>query len=116
MNDTIRINYRGLPLKQCSVDRKNSRQKFECWLDDGTIISPTNGVTSPAYDGARILIAMGCDPAAMMTTKASTTEHDSWMPQAIAKFAKLTISEPDEGAIRVNVYRNDEGAQRCEAP
>lgn len=111
MTELIRINYRGLPVPQCGMDRKNSRQKFECWLDDGTIISPTKGLASPAYDGARRLIAMGYDPAAMMTTKASTSEHDSWMPQAIANFAKLTVSEPDEGAIRVNLYRNG-----CEAP
>lgn len=92
----LRINYAALSVPACTAAKGNSRQRFLCWLDDGSPVGPQSGLRSPAYDGARALIASGVSPDCLMTTRAASSACDSWPPASVASFARLTVWEGDD--------------------
>ena len=67
----LRINYSALLVLPCPSRLKNVRQRFRCWLDDGTLVGPETGLRSPALDGARWLVGQGVSPDRLMTTRAA---------------------------------------------
>lgn len=89
------INYAALPVPPCAPSRKNVRQRFRCWLDDGTLVGPETGLRSPALDGARWLVAQGVSPDRLMTTRAASSLVDSWKPSPVGIYAKLAVYDPD---------------------
>lgn len=91
----LRINYVALPVPPCPSGRKNVRQRFRCWLDDGTPVGPETGLRSPALDGARWLVGQGVSPDRLMTTRAASSSVDSWKPAPVGSFAKLAVYDPD---------------------
>lgn len=91
----LRINYVALPVPPCPLGRKNVRQRFRCWLDDGTPVGPETGLPSPALDGARWLVGQGVSPDRLMTTRAASSSVDSWEPAPVGSFAKLAVYERD---------------------
>lgn len=99
----LRINYAALPVPPCPAGRKNTYQRFRCWLDDGVPVGPESGLRSPAYDGARALIASGVSPDCIMTTRAASSSCDSWPPASVASFARLTVKEGDDDPNGVRV-------------
>lgn len=92
----LRINYAALPVPPCAPSRKNVRQRFRCWLDDGSPVGPETGLRSPAFDGARWLIGQGVSPYRLMTTRAASSVVDGWQPAPVGIFAKLAVADPDE--------------------
>ena len=103
----LRINYAALPVPPCAPSRKNVRQRFRCWLDDGTLVGPETGLRSPAFDGARWLIGQGVSPDRLMTTRSASSSVDSWQPAPVGIFAKLTVHEPDDdvSGLRIAPWR-----------
>lgn len=91
----LRINYAALPVPPCAPSRKNVRQRFRCWLDDGSPVGPETGLRSPALDGARWLIGQGVSPDRLMTTRAASSSVDSWKPAPVGIYAKLAVYDPD---------------------
>ncbi|WP_156127544.1 hypothetical protein [Paracoccus sanguinis] len=91
----LRINYSSLPVPPCPAGRKNVRQRFRCWLDDGALVGPETGLRSPALDGARWLVGQGVSPDRLMTTRAASSSVDSWKPAPVGSFAKLAVYDPD---------------------
>ena len=94
----LRINYAALPVPVCDRAKGNNRQRFRCWLDDGSPVGPDTGLRSPALDGARWLIGQGVSPDRLMTTRAASSAVDSFMPAPVRVYAKLAVAEPDERA------------------
>lgn len=99
----LRINYKALPVPPCPASRRNIRQRFRCWLDDGSPVGPSSGLLSPAYDGARTLIASGVSPDCVMTTRAASSSCDSWPPASVASFARLAVFEGDDDPAGLKV-------------
>jgi len=92
----LRINYAALPVQQ-AAPTGNRRQRFRCWLDDGSPVGPVTGLRSPALDGARWLIGQGVSPDRLMTTRAASSAVDSFWPAPVGIYAKLAVPEPDNG-------------------
>lgn len=92
----LRINYAALPVPVCDRSNGNNRQRFRCWLDDGSPVGPETGLRSPAFDGARWLIGQGVSPDWLMTTRAASSSVDSWKPAPVGIYAKLAVADPDE--------------------
>lgn len=93
----LRINYAALSVRPAGPDRRNNRQRFRCWRDDGSPVGPVTGLRSPALDGARWLVGQGVSPDRLMTIRAASSSVDSWKPASVGSFAKLSVQEPDNG-------------------
>lgn len=108
----LRINYTALSVRPAGPDRRNNRQQFRCWLDDGTLVGPETGLRSPAVDGARWLVGQGVSPDRPMTTRAASSSVDSWKPAPVGSFAKLSVQEPDNGpkGARFAVWKAQPGS------
>ena len=83
-----------------------------------TIQNPrTNGSRSPSYEAAldgvvlcrsqnptmaaaRVLVAQGYDPEALMTSRHAGLDHDIWTPAPIRHFAHWTVTETENGMHR----------------
>ena len=97
---TIIIEYQIKTYQTLPSDKSDKKSKFTIFLN-GEVIGLVN---SPAYDGARLLLKMGYDPDRLMTTKSVTSQHNSWKPQPIHKFAKLTVKERDKSGMAVEGF------------
>ena len=101
----LRINYAALSVRPAGPDRRNNRQRFRCWLDDGSPVGPVTGLRSPALDGARWLVGQGVSPDRLMTTRAASSSVDSWKPASVGSFAKLALADPDERSASLVSWR-----------
>lgn len=54
----------------------------------------------PLYEGARMLLAAGHDPEAMLTMRLDGSAFPSFKPMSIAALAKWTIEETDESGLK----------------
>lgn len=111
--EVLRINYAPVSVRVCSGSKGNSRQRFRCWLDDGSPVGPESGLCSPAYDGARALIASGVSPDRLMTTRSALASCDSWSPAAVAFFARLCVADSPSG-VKVSRWRPFSAGAVCE--
>ena len=98
--DTIIIEYKIKTYQTLPSDKRDKKSKFNIFVN-GELIGLVN---SPAYDGARLLLKLGYDPERLMTTKSVTSQHNSWKPQPIHKFAKLTVKERDKSGMAVEGF------------
>lgn len=100
MTETIILEYQLKTFDAHPSDKTDKKSKFNVYLG-GELIGV---VASPAYDGARLLLKLGYSPDALMTTKAKDSQHASWKPQTLAKWAKLTIQELDHRQVRSKTF------------
>lgn len=99
--DLIVVEYKIRTYETLPSDRKDRKSKFAIFVD-GEFIGLVN---SPAYDGARLLLKMGYDPDRLMTTRSVDSQHFSWTPQSIHKFAKLRSVETDSREVCSKSFR-----------
>lgn len=99
--DLIVVHYKLRTYETLPSDRKDRKSKFATFVD-GELIGLVN---SPAYDGARLLLKMGYDPQRLMTTRSMDSQHNSWTPQPIHKFAKLRSVETDSREVCSKSFR-----------
>lgn len=105
MEELIIIEYKIKTYNTLPSDKHDKKSKFTIFVN-GEVIGLVN---SPAYDGARLLVKMGYDPERLMTTKSVTSQHNSWKPQPIHKFAKLTVKERDKSGMAAEGFREFPG-------
>ena len=98
--DLIVLTYNLKTYNTLPSDKRDKKSKFTIFVD-GELIGLVN---SPAYDGARLLVKMGYDPQRLMTTRSMDSQHNSWTPQPIHKFAKLTVKERDKSGMAVEGF------------
>jgi hypothetical protein len=55
----------------------------------------------PLVDGARVLLARGFDPTALLTMRHKGSAHDCFQPMPIAEWAKWTYKEREKGGLAV---------------
>lgn len=79
-------------------------ERFDCFLEDGTKLSPPSGFKFPAMDSARKLLELGHSPDLPMTTKVRGSSTWSWEPRPIAAFAKLTVREDQGRSISLRAF------------
>lgn len=94
----IIITYSAKPLTE---DRP---ERFDCFLEDGTMLSPPSGFKFPAMDSARELLKRGYSPDLPMTAKAQSSSAWSWKPQPIAAFASVTVRETDARSATLRAF------------
>ena len=99
--DTIVIEYNLKTFNTLPSDRNDRKSKFTIFVVDEQV----GQVNSPAYDGARLLLKLGYDPDRLMTTKSVSSQHYSWNPQPIHKFAKLRSVETDNRSVCSKSFR-----------
>ena len=99
--ELIIIEYKIKTYKTLPSDKRDKKSKFTVFVD-GELIGLVN---SPAYDGARLLVKMGYDPDRLMTTRSMDSQHNSWKPQPIHKFAKLRSIETDNRSVCSKSFR-----------
>lgn len=99
--DLIVITYQLKTYTTLPSDKSDKKSKFTIFVD-GELIGLVN---SPAYDGARLLVKMGYDPQRLMTTRSMDSQHNSWEPQPIHKFAKLRSVETDNRSVCSKTFR-----------
>lgn len=99
--DLIVVEYKLRTFETLPSDRKDRKSKYAIFVD-GRLIGLVN---SPAYDGARLLLKMGYDPDRLMTTRSMDSQHFSWTPQPIHKFAKLRSVETDSREVCSKSFR-----------
>ena len=99
--DIIVIEYKIKTYQTLPSDKRDKKSKFTIFVD-GEVIGLVN---SPAYDGARLLVKMGYDPQRLMTTRSMDSQHNSWTPQPIHKFAKLRSVETDNRSVCSKTFR-----------
>lgn len=97
----ITLFYKLRTFETLPEDRLDKKSKFAIYLNDNFI----GLVNSPSHDGARLLLKLGFDPDTLMTTQAQDSQHPSWKPQTLHKWAKLTTEEQDDRAVRVKSFR-----------
>ena len=54
--------------------------------------------TEPFLSGARVLLAQGADPDALVTMRHEGTDHDSFRPMRLGRVAGLTVVNAGNGA------------------
>lgn len=79
-------------------------ERFDCFLEDGTKLSPSGGFKFPAMDSARELLKRGYSPDLPMTAKVRGSSTWSWEPRPIAAFAKLTVRESQTRSISLRAF------------
>ncbi|MDB6181975.1 hypothetical protein [Paracoccus fistulariae] len=99
--DLIVVEYKIRTYETLPSDKQDRKSKYAIFVD-GQLIGLVN---SPAYDGARLLVKMGYNPDRLMTTRAMDSQHYSWRPEPIRKFAKLRSVETDTRSIRSRSFR-----------
>ncbi len=99
--DLIVVHYKLRTYETLPSDRQDRKSKFAIFVD-GELIGLVN---SPAYDGARLLVKLGYDPQKLMTTKSVESQHYSWTPQPLWKWAKLRSVETDSYSVGSKSFR-----------
>lgn len=79
-------------------------ERFDCFLEDGTKLSPRRGFKFPVMDSARKLLELGYSKDLPMTAKVRGSTAWSWEPRPIAAFAKLTVRESDTRSISLRTF------------
>ena len=98
--DLIVLTYNLKTYQTLPSDKRDKKSKFTVFVN-GELIGLVN---SPAYDGARLLLKLGYDPDRLMTTRSVDSKHNSWKPQSIKEFAKLTVKERDKSGMAVEGF------------
>ena len=99
--ELIVIEYKMKTYNTLTSDKRDKKSKFTIFLN-GELIGLVN---SPAYDGARLLVKMGYDQDRLMTTRSMDSQHNSFLPQPIHKFAKLRSVETDNRSVCSKTFR-----------
>lgn len=94
----IIITYSAKPLTEDQPER------FDCFLEDGTKISPPRGFKFLAMDSARELLKRGYSPDLPMTAKVKGSSSWSWKPQPIAAFASVTVRETNTRSAPLRTF------------
>lgn len=100
--EPIVLEYKLKTYETLPSDRQDRKSKYAISVD-GELIGLVN---SPAYDGARLLVKLGYDLNRLMTTKSVDSQHYSWTPQPIRKFAKLRSIETDTRSVCSKSFRD----------
>lgn len=79
-------------------------ERFDCFLEDGTRLSPPSGFKFPAMDSARELLKRGYFPSLPMTAKVRNSSTWSWEPMSIAAFASITVREDQGRSISLRAF------------
>lgn len=89
--------------------------RFDAYLDDALITTSRQ----PLLDGARVLLAPGVDPNAMLTMRHANRDYDSFEPQAIGEWAQWTVMESDRRGLqrkRWQPFGDASGSERVASP
>jgi hypothetical protein len=96
----IVVTYSASP-KPLAEDRP---ERFDCFLEDGTKLSPPSGFKFPVMDSARELLKRGYSPALPMTSKVRGSSTWSWEPRPIAAHASVTVRESQARSISLRAF------------
>lgn len=83
-------------LLRLTIETAETPGKFVASLD-GAFVCQSK---TPLLDGARELLKRGVSPDALLTMRHSGADHDSFVPQPVAEWAKWAVSETERDGLR----------------